>query len=203
MLGKTIIAQTASVLALLVGILLTGDPRKLFENHLGVIFAIAAVIVAGIVFVVEVREALANRVRKFSGRSRDEKVKAFMVKLVEGGGHCVMSSNDLSWVDSEAEKVLKAKAKAGSLELLMPREVAKSKRLAAAGAKVHYYGDEDFKFKSRFTIVNAGRSDSYVAIGHGAHETHFIRIAGEKSDPAVSLADDLRRLAERHAKVSP
>lgn len=125
-----------------------------------------------------------------------------MIKLLREGGNCVMSSNDLSWVDGESEKELRKKAKENSLELLMPRETPKSKRLEALGAKVHYYGDSSFRFESRFTIVNAGRSGSYVAIGHGELGVHFIRLSGEKGDPVLDMANDLRRLAERHAKVS-
>ncbi|MEV8339775.1 hypothetical protein [Leucobacter sp. NPDC077196] len=96
------------------------------------------------------------------------------------------------------------KASERSLVLVMPKANPTSSELVKAGAEAHYYGDADFKLRSRFTVVNSNRGDAWVAVGYGRKGAHMIREFHSSDDPTLNMAKDLidiaRRLAEKGAR---
>ncbi|WP_187583287.1 hypothetical protein [Gordonia sp. OPL2] len=160
-----------------------------------------AVITCAVIEIVLARKTLP---KKFSGKNRDRNIREYMTKLLQqSSGQCVMSSNNLSWVQDDQEKELFAKARQKELTLLMPQETNLSRRLAEGGASAYYYGaDDDFRFESRFTVFNASRSDVWVAIGHGRGNTHLIHRTHSNSDPVYFMAKDLVALAKRNSNIT-
>lgn len=135
----------------------------------------------------------------FRGRHLTADVNDYMHNVINTGSKCTISSNNLSWVTDEILDLMKRKAKSGDLELVMPKENDISKELGEAGAKLSYYSanDPDFGFKSRFTLINDGRSDSWVVIGYSSEDHHTIRKVISSDDPVYHLTHDLIDAARR------
>lgn len=194
---KTLTTQSASVIALLTTIVLAVDLDSL-TNSLGRLLLVsAAVVVALIAALIEVADTARSRPKQFRGRNRNRKILDFMIKLLSSDEQCIISSNDLSWAQGDAFEALKVKAENGSLTLLMPKPNEVSRKLEQLGAKAHYYGSDEFTFRSRFTLINSNRPDGRVAIGFSAKDAHRIRIFEAKDDPAVHLAEDLFKMAKK------
>lgn len=202
MLIRTIATHVGAFLALIIALIFASDVAKLLKNPTNSIIVILAFLVTIGLGVLDIKSAAANRPRQFKGKRRDAKVRKFMIGMLAGDGRCVVSSNDLSWVEETALDALMRKAEKRSLELIMPSETTLSTQLVGAGAEAHYYGDSDFKFRSRFTIVNVNRADAWVAVGMGTSKAHVIRIISSNDDPVYHMATDLVELAERAAKVA-
>lgn len=196
---RTILTQLTAFLALVASILLANDLKSLVETPWKLVLGIVVLLVAILAATWEVIGTAKSRPIRFRGKKRDVKILKYMTKMLRTQEQCVISSNDLSWVKGEARDVLLEKAAKKSLTLVMPRENELSAELTDSGAVAYYYGDEEFKFASRFTLVNHSRSDAWVAIGHGTKNEHTIRAIDSKDDPAIHLADDLYRLVRRRA----
>lgn len=201
MLFRTILAHVASILALIITLLFASDVEKLFEKPVNLIVVVLALGAALGLAIWDTVKVAAGQPERFAGKNRDAKIRKYMIELFAGDGRCVVSSNDLSWVDESALNALISKAKKGSLELIMPTETDLSIELVGAGAEAHYYSDSSFKFRSRFTLVNVDRADSWVAIGMGTKKAHIIRVISSNEDPVFHMATDLVELAERAAQV--
>ncbi|MGO1806764.1 MAG: hypothetical protein ACTH01_04290 [Micrococcaceae bacterium] len=197
---RIVVVQLAALSALVVTIFLSADLNALSETPWKQVLVVATIVLAAVAAIFELTDATRSRPKQFRGRKRNEKILKYMIELLSTEEHCVISSNDLSWVETKARETLIRKASNNSLTLLMPRPNAISEELAGFGAKTHYYGNEDFKFLSRFTLINAGRSDGRVAIGFSSHDSHKIRMFEAKDDPAVHLAEDLFELVKRSSK---
>lgn len=198
---RTVIVHLVSLLAITITVFLAAGVINSLD-FIG-IFSLSLLLLAVVLLTVwDILEAYKERPRRYGGKSRETKVRGYMINLLAGDGKCVVSSNDLSWAQGDAKDALLKKATANSLELLMPRETELSKELEEAGAEVYYYGDAEYRFKSRFTIVNSARSDSYVAIGRGTRRAHLITLVDSNSDPVYHMATDLKSLAKRVAQKS-
>lgn len=196
---RTILTQVAAFLAVVASIFIANDLKTVADTPWKLILGIIVLVVAAAAALTEVIGTFRSSPIRYRGDRRDEKILKHMTKMLRTQEHCVMSSNDLSWVKGEARGVLLDKAEKRSLTLVMPRSNKLSSELVARGAVAYYYGDEEFKFASRFTLVNPARSDAWVAIGHGTKGEHTIRKIDSKDDPAIHLADDLFRLVRRRA----
>jgi hypothetical protein len=196
---RTILTQLATFLAVVASVLLANDVKSVADTPWKIVLGIIVLLVALVAAIWEIVGTHKSRPIRYRGDRRDEKILKHMIKLLRTQEHCVISSNDLSWVKGDARDVLFAKASKNSLTLVMPRANELSSDLEDKGAVAYYYGDEEFKFASRFTLVNHSRSDAWVAIGHGTKNEHTIRTIDSKDDPAIHLADDLFRLVRRRA----
>lgn len=194
---RTILTQLGALAALVVSVVLAGDFPQLADSPWKSVIVALAVVVAVSLAAWEVFGTWRNLPIRYRGKKRDANVLKYMTKLLSFDGQCVMSSNDLSWATGDAEHALIKKAREGSLTLIMPSPNKLSTDLEEEGANAHYYGNEEFKFLSRFTLVNASRADAWVAIGHGTNGEHTIREISLKEDPTVHLANDLVRLVKR------
>lgn len=199
---RTLITQIAAIVALISSILLANDLNNLFATPWKVLLGSVAMLLAIAAAIWEVFGTYKSQPRRFKGPKRDAKILKDMIKLLKPQSHCVISSNDLSWVDEVATKVLEEKATKKSLTLLMPVENTISKNLVSKGAKAYYYGDDLFTFTSRFTLFDPSGSGPWVAIGHRTEEVHTIRKISSKDDPAIHLVVDLYRLMARNAKAA-
>lgn len=189
------------MLALIITVIFAGDVENLMQKPTNLIFVILAFVVALGLGIWDIAIAVADQPKRFAGKKRDAKIRKYMIELLSGDGRCVVSSNDLSWAENDALVALVRKAEKRSLELIIPTETALSKTLVKYGAEAHYYGNSDFKFKSRFTIVNEGRGDAWVALGMGTKQAHIIRVISSNDDPVFHMATDLIELAELTARV--
>ena len=195
---RTSLAHAAALAALLLSVLLAGDLETLFGSPLKTTFLVLTVLMAAGLAFWDLVGAKRDQPIRYRGKKRNAKILKYMTKLLKFDGQCVMSSNDLSWVAGEARDALFEKARQKSLVLVMPCRNELSQELERAGAEAYYYGDGDFRFRSRFTLVNPSRADAWVAIGHGNSAAHTIREVHAESDTIVYLADDLYRLTKRH-----
>lgn len=201
MLFRTILTHAGAIIALVVTIIFASNAGTLLKAPVNLIVVILAFSIALVLAVWDIYKVATNRPRRFTGKYREAKIREFMIRIISGDGRCVMSSNDLSWVKDEAVDALMSKARKSSLDLIMPSRTVLSQKLVDAGARAHYYSDNDFKFKSRFTIVNVGRADAWVAVGMGTEKAHMVRIVSSNDDPFFHIAKDLVALAERTAKM--
>jgi hypothetical protein len=197
---RSVLTQLGALAALAISVVLAGDLDRLLDSPLKALFVAISVLIAIAAAVWEVVGTHRSRPIRYRGKRRNAKILRYMTKLLAAEGQCVVSTNDLSWVTGSASDALFEKAKSGSLVLVMPQSNEIGERLEHAGAKAYYYGDEEFKFSSRFTLVNPARADTWVAVGHGTKGAHTIREAHSKDDPVVHLAKDLFQLAKRNAK---
>jgi len=201
---RTILAQLSAVASIVLTVLLAGSLRELLMTPWKVILVVVVVAVAISLALWEVITAVRSRPIAYKGKKRNERIQKYMANLTRFDGQCVVSSNDLSWVSGEAYEMLMKKAAERSLVLVMPRENEMSRELVAAGAEARYYGDETFRLRSRFTVVNSNRADAWVAVGYGRKGAHMIREFHSSDDPTLNMAKDLidmaRRLAEKGAR---
>lgn len=201
---RTILAQLSAVASIVLTVLLAGSLRELLMTPWKVILVVVVVAVAISLALWEVITAVRSRPIAYKGKKRNERIQKYMANLTRFDGLCVVSSNDLSWVSGEAYEMLMKKAAERSLVLVMPRENEMSRELVAAGAEARYYGDETFRLRSRFTVVNSNRADAWVAVGYGRKGAHMIREFHSSDDPTLNMAKDLidmaRRLAEKGAR---
>lgn len=159
-------------------------------------FLLVAVLVLAVWDIVVARKRAPIR---YSGADKEEKARAFMTKLItENSGRCAIS-NDLSWVTGDALVAMTDKASNKSLLIVMPQENETSKELALKGAEVYYYGAELDPIRSRFTIVNFGRSGEWAAVSHEVDGAHTIQKVRSGSDPTLHMAEDLFEMARRKA----
>lgn len=197
---RTALAHAAALAALVLSVVLATDFETLFKSPVKTTVLILAFVLAVGLATWDLIGAKRDQPIRYRGKKRNAKIVKYMTKLLKFDGQCVMSSNDLSWVEGDARDALFEKARRKSLVLVMPSRNELSRELEKAGARAYYYGDQDFRFRSRFTLVNPSRADAWVAIGHGNNAAHTIREVHAESDPTVYLADDLYRLAMRHTK---
>ncbi len=126
-------------------------------------------------------------------------VERFMGAWVDTPGTVSIFSRDMTWANKDwIVAILEKKASASELVLHLQSETTNSKRLQAAGAKVHYYGDIDYVPGSRFTMVRYGRNDACLAIGTSvdAHTIYKFR----NGHPLFALARDLTEVIRRVSK---
>lgn len=201
---RTILAQLSAVASIVLTVLLAGSLGELLMTPWKAILVVVVVAVAISLALWEVITAVRLRPIAYKGKKRNERIQKYMANLTRFDGQCVVSSNDLSWVSGEAYEMLMKKAAERSLVLVMPRENEMSRKLVAAGAEARYYGDETFRLRSRFTVVNSNRADAWVAVGYGRKGAHMIREFHSSDDPTLNMAKDLidmaRRLAEKVAR---
>ncbi|MCT1722187.1 hypothetical protein M3B14_00820 [Kocuria marina] len=201
---RTILAQLSAVASIVLTVLLAGSLRELLMTPWKAILVVVVVAVAISLALWEVITAVRLRPIAYKGKKRNERIQKYMANLTRFDGQCVVSSNDLSWVSGEAYEMLMKKAAERSLVLVMPRENEMSRKLVTAGAEARYYGDETFRLRSRFTVVNSNRADAWVAVGYGRKGAHMIREFHSSDDPTLNMAKDLidmaRRLAEKGAR---
>lgn len=195
---RTILTQLAAFLAVVASVLLANDLKTVAETPWKLILGILVLLIAAVAALGEIIGTFRSSPIRYRGVRRDEKILKRMTKILRTQENCVISSNDLSWVKGKALEALSKKASNNSLTLVMPRANMISRDLVDKGAVAYYYGDEEFKFASRFTLVNHSRSDAWVVIGHGTKQEHTMRMIDSKDDPAIHLADDLFRLVKRH-----
>lgn len=199
-MAQTIVAHVAAVVALIATILLGVDVEAALKDPIKAIVISLAVVATLTLAAIDIARSASKRPKSFSGDNRDAKIRAYMGKLISKEWSCVVSSNDLSWVRGEVREIMFEKARRGSLELVMPVATELSEELVSAGATARYYGTHEFKFESRFTLVNPDSRDSWVAIGQGTSKAHLIReIHPEDNDPTIDLAKDLIRIARKAA----
>lgn len=201
---RTILAQLSAVASIVLTVLLAGSLGELLMTPWKAILVVVVVAVAISLALWEVITAVRSRPIAYKGKKRNERIQKYMANLTRFDGQCVVSSNDLSWVSGEAYEMLMKKAAERSLVLVMPRENEMSRKLVTAGAEARYYGDETFRLRSRFTVVNSNRADAWVAVGYGRKGAHMIRELHSSDDPTLNMSKDLidmaRRLAEKGAR---
>ncbi|MGM7678367.1 hypothetical protein [Microbacterium sp. A94] len=201
---RTILAQLSAVAAIVLTVLLAGSLEELLMTPWKAVLVVVVVAVAISLALWEVIAAVRLRPIAYKGKKRNERIRKYMANLTKFDGQCVVSSNDLSWVSGEAYEMLMKKAAERSLVLVMPRANEMSRKLVRAGAEARYYGDETFRLRSRFTVVNSNRADAWAAVGYGRKGAHMIREFHSSDDPTLNMAKDLidiaRRLAEKGSR---
>ena len=105
----------------------------------------------------------------------------------------------MSWVaDDEIKGLLISKAKSDEVTICVPHETGLTKDLAAEGARIHTYSQTDHVPQSRFTVVNFGRGDARVAVGHRHGDLHVIEEFSANDHPAFYMALDLIQLVTKN-----
>lgn len=203
-LQRATATHSIAISSLLVGAALSfwGGPGR--PVWVWVIVVILVAIAIGSAFF-DIHNTKRDEPRKFHGKTKNADIRDYMNGIFESEGRCVVCSNDLSWATEREIDTLARKAERKSLTLIMPKENERSAELVSKGATAHYYNNDKAQGKgarsrlveSSFTLINAERSDAWLAIGHGGKDEHTIREVTDPSDPVLFLAKDLARLAAR------
>lgn len=129
------------------------------------------------------------------GPDDQRKINRFMHRWIARGGRVAIFSHDLTWVDDQMKALLLTKAERNELEIVVPRSTGALTplldELRQRGARIYLYPELQYTPKSRFTIVNRGRTGPRVAVGRGVGENWRIDIFSEGEDPVFSVANDL------------
>ncbi len=94
----------------------------------------------------------------------DYEIKDQMKKIIKMQGKICIMSRDLSWVDSDIETSICAKA--NSVLIFAEKTTDLTERLQAKGVEILYYGGLGFEPKTRFTMVRYNTNNSQVAIAN-------------------------------------
>lgn len=199
---RTILTHAVAIVTLVLTILFGFGALEKFPDAIVLLFVILAIVTTLILAAYDTFATWRNGHKYFHGSNQDDDILEYMTKILSGDGRCVVSSNDLSWMRGGARDALLEKARKGSLELVMPKPSDRARELVEAGATPFYYGAKDFRFRSRFTVVNVDRADEWVAIGGKGRNGHIIREIHSSSDPAYHLATDLINMAKRNGPGS-
>jgi hypothetical protein len=183
-------ATFGSFVALVVSLRAPGQPFTPWQ----VVLCTVSIVAFGIGVGFEVHDYFRSKPKVMR---TDKKIRNYMYKWIKRGGRVAIFSRSLSWVsDAEMLEMLKAKAATRDLTVVMPTTAGRSSDLEMAGARVIYYGDDSYSIRSRFTIVNRGRTDTGVAIGRTDNRGRHIvtEYYAADNDPAYWLAEDLIEL---------
>jgi hypothetical protein len=181
--------------ASLIGLVFTVRPSGAPWSPLEIFLFAVAVLLGGVSIYFDIAEYGSRPVRTLKGKRA---IRDYMYNWIKNAGGVAVFSRDLSWVDdAEISALLDSKATSGDLTLVLPRPIALSQRLAKLGAKVLYYPSIDYTIRSRFTVVNTGRSDTRVAIGRTEGTRHRVEEFSAGDNPAFYLADDMLQLMNK------
>lgn len=129
------------------------------------------------------------------GPDEHVKINAFMHQWISRGGRVVIFSHDLTWVDDRMAALLIDKAKRNELEIVVPKRTGRVAplldQLEQEGGRVYVYPELQYVPRSRFTIVNRGRTGPRVAVGSGVGDKWRIDVFSEGEDPVFAVANDL------------
>ena len=118
-----------------------------------------------------------------------------MENWLSSGGRTAILSRDLSWANANTTTdILSRKAADGELTLFVSSINEQCERLADSGATVIEYGELDFTPRSRFTIIDFGKTGARVAIGSKEKGRHKISEYQEGMHPSFALAEDCIKL---------
>jgi|ERR1700677_601785 len=187
----TSVGALASLVGLVFAVRAPGTPWSPLEISL---FAVAILLgLISIFFAIAKYRSRSVKVLKNKRAIRD-----YMYHWIKNAGGVAIFSRDLSWIDdNEIENLLESKAKSSDLTLILPKPTELSKRLESAGATALYYPSIEYVIKSRFTVVNTGRSDTRVAIGRTDGTGHRVEEFSAGDNPAFYLADDMLQLMQK------
>ncbi|WP_163164045.1 hypothetical protein [Arthrobacter sp. Alg241-R88] len=137
-----------------------------------------------------------RKFRRFRNQDAPEgrrAVKVYMDQLLSKGENVAIFTRDMSWVDGDTEVLLTQKAKKNNLTVFMLKANDLSARLSTAGAEIYYYETitGDRPIMSRFTLINLGRSQAELAIGHRDEDVHTIEMFSNPREYALTLAQDM------------
>lgn len=186
------LATFGSFIALLVSFKQPGQPLTAWQYF----FTALSLLAFGLTVIFEIHDYIRSKPKVMRS---EKKVRQYMHKWIENGARVAVFSRSLGWVEQDTYEMLKKKAESGDLTLVMPTEAGRSADLAGHGARVLYYGSEDYVIRSRFTIVNRGRTDTAVAIGRqNAKGQHIVtEYKARDDDPSYWLAEDMIELLLR------
>lgn len=161
---------------------------------------VALVVAVGVGLVPPLVEVAAYRRTRPRHFKSDDEIKRFMLKWIGAAGHAFVCTRNMSWADDEeSRELLRAKARAGDLSLVIPQPLPLATELAQLGASVHVYPNAGWAATTRFTITRYGRADAEVAVGMRIGGDHQIVTFRPGRDHAFGLAEDLANALQRLA----
>jgi hypothetical protein len=184
-------------LASVVGTITTAGKVLATTDKLGTALTLGLWVLIGltvIVAVADIHTFVRSQPKRYEPQSPN--IHDYMCRWLNQGGNVAVFSRDLSWVikDSEAYKVLSRKAAKGELVAFVANDSEVVRDLVVAGGKLISH-PKGFTPKSRFTIIDYGKSGARVAIGRVEDSRHTIREFDGRDPTVLALADDLASLA--------
>lgn len=192
---RAIFTSWVATLTSVVGFAWTVWPKALEPWQLVVVTLTCILFSASMLF--DLKEHLRRRPKRFR---KQEAIVAYMKKWLSVESRAVVFSRDLSWVDADVKQLLLRKAARDELTICVPTPNALALELQGAGATIVAYTKLKYVPKSRFTIVNDGRSDARVAIGKQVSGVHVVEEFEQGEHPVVDVIQDLVEFARRAAK---
>ena len=182
-------------LASLIGLVFAVRPAGTPWSPPEILLLVLAILLGSVSIYFDITKYRSRPIRILKSRRA---IRDYMYQWIKNAGAVAIFSRDLSWVDdAEIGALLEAKARNGDLTLILPKEVSLSEQLVSLGAKALYYPSIDYVIRSRFTLVNVGRSDTRVAIGRTEGTIHRIEEFSAGDHPAFYLADDMLQLMQK------
>lgn len=151
---------------------------------------LAAILIAMVLVLIDWWSYNRNKPKKYGLNSSS--INEYMKEWLQKGGRCLILSRNMSWVQDAELELLKSKATAGDLELLVGEKNSVISELEKDGARVFDYSLLNFVPSSRFTIIDYEKSGEQIAIGKGRDGKHLITEHSKNDDDVFVLAKDLK-----------
>ena len=96
-----------------------------------------------------------------------EKVNKYLLNWLNKGSRTVIFTRDLTWADESADilNTLERKSRNKELTICLYRNTKTTDHLAELGAEVFIHNLSDNQLKSRFTIIDYGKSNPKITVG--------------------------------------
>ena len=105
-----------------------------------------------------------------------QEVNKYLLDWLNKGSRTVIFTRDLTWADESADilNILEKKARNKELTICLYRNTDTTNRLRALGAEVYVHNLSENQLKSRFTIIDYGKSNPKITVGTRNNSGQFV-----------------------------
>lgn len=134
------------------------------------------VVMLSFVYVVIQLYSLHKTTFNSSIHNSSKKVNKYLLDWLNKGGRTVIFTRDLTWADESADilKTLEKKARTHDLTICLYRHTETTKHLRDEGAEVYIHNLPENQLKSRFTIIDYGKSNPRITVGTRNSNGQFV-----------------------------
>ena len=143
------------------------------ENKVAFVFIVG---VLAIIYIVIQIHSLYKYNFNSSIHNTKQKVNEYLLDWLNKGSRTVIFTRDLTWADESTEilNTLERKARNKELTICLYRNTDTTKHLRDLGAEVYVHNLSENQLKSRFTIIDYGKSNPKITVGTRNNSGQFV-----------------------------
>lgn len=105
-----------------------------------------------------------------------DQVNKYLLNWLNKGSRTVIFTRDLTWANESADvlSTLEQKARNKELTICLYRNTAVTEHLSNLGAEIYVHNLSDSQLKSRFTIIDYGKSNPKITVGTRNSNGQFV-----------------------------